>query len=214
MFTGLVETTGQLRSISRQGKTAKLAVETTLPQAEIAIGDSVAVNGACLTVEEKPGGGLLVFHALQETLSRTNLGQCRAGAEVNLERALRLGDRLGGHLVSGHIDGTAKVVGIKTGQDDIRLTIALPPLLSPLLIPKGSVAVNGVSLTIADLGDTAFTVCLIPHTWKATNLHRLKPGSLVNLEADMLGKYILRWQQVGSRTAVDMDTLRQAGFLS
>jgi riboflavin synthase len=213
MFTGLVESLGTVSSLSLAGKSGRLAVKTSLPLKEIAIGDSIAVNGACLTVAEK-SKGTLFFDVLNETLKRTTLGASRAGAVVNLERALRFGDRLGGHLVSGHIDGTAPVSGIKKeAGGDIRLTIRLPAALKPLLIPKGSIAVNGISLTIAELGHDSFTVCIIPHTWEATNLSCYQTGDKVNLESDMLGKYILRWQSLQDKGGVSMDDLAKAGFL-
>jgi riboflavin synthase len=213
MFTGLVESLGTVVSLTVHGKAGRLAVSTSLPLQEIAIGDSIAINGACLTVAEKSPGAL-VFDVLNEPLKRTTLGASQPGSLVNLERALRLGDRLGGHLVSGHVDGTAPISAItKDAGGDIRLGIKLPAALKPLLIPKGSIAINGISLTIADLKHDSFTVCLIPHTWEATNLRCCNVGDPVNLETDMLGKYILRWQSLQGKDGVSMDDLAKAGFL-
>ena len=213
MFTGLVESLGTVASLNVHGKSGRLTVSTSLPMKEIAIGDSIAIDGACLTVAEK-GKGTLAFDVLNETLKRTTLGASQTGTVVNLERALRFGDRLGGHLVSGHIDGIARITAIrKEAGGDIRLTIRLPAALKPLFIPKGSIAVNGVSLTIAELGKDTFVVCIIPHTWEATNLSRCKAGDVVNLETDMLGKYIVRWQSLQAKEGVTMDDLARAGFL-
>jgi len=213
MFTGLIEQTATCLALEKNGRhgTLKLANPFT---ADIAVGDSIAVNGACLTVEAFSAGEL-VFHALAETFARTNLGQLRPGSLVNLERALRLGDRLGGHLVSGHVDTVVKVLSCERRDDDIRLTCQRPEA-EHLLVPKGSVALNGISLTIADLTREAFAVCLIPHTWQATNLHLVRPGDLLNLETDMLGKYVrqcLQATNANQASTVTMDTLRQAGFL-
>jgi len=214
MFTGLIEDVGTLVGRRETGKAGKLLVRTALPTAEIALGDSLAVNGACLTVEAFGGAGELEFHTLSETLRRTNLGELPLGAAVNLERALRLGGRLGGHLVQGHVDATAAIRDIRLGEDDTVVTIELPVAIAHLAIPKGSIAVNGVSLTIATLAIDSFTVHIIPHTWRATSLATAKPGERVNLEADLLGKYVLRQQQVLAATSspISLDTLREAGF--
>ena len=212
MFTGLIEDVGELVARQRTGNAGKLVVRTKLPSDEIQVGDSIAVNGACLTVATTGGDGVLTFHTLAETLDRTNLGQCSVGAALNLERALQVGQRLGGHFVMGHVDGTAAIRGIATGADDIAVTIRLPESLAPLLIPKGSIAVNGISLTIAALASDAFTVRIIPHTWKHTNLVASRSGDAVNLEADMLGKYIVRYQALKQGADVTMAQLHQAGF--
>ncbi len=215
MFTGLIEDVGALVRVAVTGKAAKLSVRTQLPTSEIALGDSVAVNGACLTVEAHEGN-VIHFHALQETLSRTNLGQATAGTALNLERALRVGDRLGGHLVSGHVDATAPVLQVGKEGDDLVLVVSLPDDLRELVIMKGSIAVNGVSLTVARLERDRFGVCIIPHTWTHTNLSRLHRGDLVNLEVDMIGRYVLRRLEVqaeGSSSKVSLEQLEKAGFL-
>ena len=211
MFTGLIEDVGELAGRSPLGNAAKLAVRTALPAREIKVGDSIAVNGACLTVESVVAG-MVCFHTLNETLNRTNLGAVPIGGKVNLERALCLGDRLGGHLVSGHIDRTAAVRRVGHAGEDIVLTVELPESLRALVIPKGSIAVNGVSLTIAELTEGSFSVRIIPHTWQATNLPQLTSGSPVNLEADLIGKYVLRGRGLAAGSGLDLDDLRRAGF--
>jgi len=216
MFTGLVEDVGELLQRSTLGRAGKLEARSGLPVAEFAVGDSVAVNGVCLTVEEvRSGPGTLVFHTLAETLKRTNLGGLSIGAPVNLERALLAGARFGGHFVMGHIDTTSRIQAIGRPGDDYVVRVQLPESLRAFVIPKGSIAINGISLTIADLAADAFSVSIIPHTWTHTNLSAAKAGDHVNLEADMLGKYILRWQQVeAGRGGVTMDGLSNAGFVA
>ena len=214
MFTGLVETTGTLAGMTRTGKSAELLVRCGLPVAELVRGESIAVNGVCLTLTGCVKGGLS-FHALSETLNRSNLGTS-VGRKVNLERALRLGDRLGGHLVSGHIDCRAEVLDIGRVEDDYELRVALPSDVAGQVVMKGSVAVNGVSLTIASLSRSDFTVRIIPHTWAETNLSDLQPGDVVNLETDMLGKFVLRQLELkgdgNGGGGVTMETLFKAGF--
>lgn len=214
MFTGLIEDVGSIISRRETGKAGKLAVRTRLLLAAVDIGDSIAVNGVCLTVEEKQDPDTLVFHTLSETLRRSNLGTAPAGAEVNLERAMCLGDRLGGHLVQGHVDGTGIIRSIRENSDDIVLTLSLPEDLHHLVIPKGSIAINGVSLTIASLAPNQFSVHIIPHTWQATNLRSAAVGDVVNLEADMIGKYVLKQTQLpaSQKTSVTMKDLREAGW--
>ena len=213
MFTGLVETTGILAGMTRTGKSAELLVRCSLPVAELVRGESIAVNGVCLTLTGCGKGGLS-FHALSETLNRSNLGES-VGRKVNLERALRLGDRLGGHLVSGHIDCRAEVLDIGRVEDDYELRVALPSSVAGQVVMKGSVAVNGVSLTIASLSRSDFTVRIIPHTWAETNLSDLQVGDVVNLETDMLGKFVLRQLELKEEShggGVTMETLFKAGF--
>ncbi len=213
MFTGLVETTGILAGMTRTGKSAELLVRCSLPVAELVRGESIAVNGVCLTLTGCGKGGLS-FHALSETLNRSNLGDS-VGRKVNLERALRLGDRLGGHLVSGHIDCRAEVLDIGRVEDDYELRVALPSAVAGQVVMKGSVAVNGVSLTIASLSRSDFTVRIIPHTWAETNLSDLQAGDAVNLETDMLGKFVLRQLELKEEShggGVTMETLFKAGF--
>ncbi|MCF7854331.1 MAG: riboflavin synthase [Candidatus Pacebacteria bacterium] len=214
MFTGLIEDVGSLVARERHGDAGKLQVRTDLPIHDIAEGDSIAVNGACLTVELRDTRkGVLVFHTLAETLDRTNLGHLPDGAPVNLERAMRLDSRLGGHLVSGHIDATAGILDVHDRGRDIVLAVTLPEALQPLVIPKGSIAIDGISLTVAELGADRLTVHIIPHTWTHTNLASAKKGGIVNVEADMVGKYILRQRSCAGNAAVlSMQNLQDAGF--
>ena len=211
MFTGLIEDVGSLVECRRLGKTAKLSVRTALPEAELAIGDSIAVNGACLTIESF-GGGIVHFHCLEETLSRTNLGSVGRGGRLNLERALRFGDRLGGHIVSGHVDFCGKVLVAGRQGDDFALEISFPDEHRPCIVEKGSIAVNGVSLTIAAVERNAFRLALIPVTLGKTNLGDLAVGDSVNIETDMLGKYVAANLATCKKSEITMKTLLEAGF--
>jgi len=195
MFTGLVEAVGSVRSLEKRGDAARLTLETTLTP-ELALGESLAVNGCCLTVTSTDGSSAS-FDLLLETLNRTNLGIISSGSRVNLERALRADGRFGGHFVQGHIDTTAEVLSAEKKGSDLNLVIAMPRSGSRYLIEKGSIAVNGVSLTVALLNEDRFGLWIIPHTIQETNLGDLKPGDCVNLEYDMLAKYAER--QLGNR---------------
>ena len=210
MFTGLIEDVGSLLECRHSGRTAKLSVETSLPMAELSLGESIAVNGACLTVESF-GSGIVRFHCLAETLSRTNLGSIERGGRLNLERALRLGDRLGGHLISGHVDFCGKVLSAGMRGDDFALEISFPDEHAPCIVEKGSIAVNGVSLTIASVGRGQFTLALIPVTLEKTNLSFLRQGDSVNIETDMLGKYVAA-NLAREKSPITMQTLIDAGF--
>ncbi len=190
MFTGLVEARGEVEALSREGTGRRLTLRVPLEWAgDVSAGDSVAVNGACLTaVAVAPGR--LGFDLAEETLRVTTLGELAPHDRVNLERPLRLGVPLGGHLVLGHVDGVGCVVGVEPEGAGRRLTVAVPAPLRPLLIPKGSVAVDGVSLTVAGLAESAFTVALIPHTLAVTTLGGRGVAARVNLEMDVIGKYV------------------------
>jgi len=187
MFTGLVEAMGSVRSLDKRGDGARLTLATLLAE-QLQLGESLAVNGCCLTVTDSVNG-TVVFDLLGETLERTNLGALAHGARVNLERALRADGRFGGHFVQGHIDTTAEVISAQGTGTDLNLIISLPSSGARYLIEKGSIAVNGVSLTVATLGADCFGLWIIPHTLQETNLGDLKSGSPVNLEYDMLAKY-------------------------
>jgi riboflavin synthase len=197
MFTGIIIERGRLIADpvpSGQGG-VRLEVAMTPGLAErLAIGDSLAVSGVCLTVTERTVGdaGRVLVELSPETLARTSLGNFRGGDEVNLEPALRMGDPLGGHMVQGHVDGTAAVVGRRDLADHRVLAFSVPAELAPFLVEKGSVTVDGVSLTVSALFPDRFEVALIPHTLEVTTLSRLTPGDRVNLEADVLGKYVHR----------------------
>lgn len=192
MFTGIVEEVGEILAAASVGSIRRLTVRaaTTLDGSDL--GASVAVNGACLTVVAREAG-TLAFDVGPETIERTTLGRLTPGSAVNLERPLRLGTPLGGHLVLGHVDGVATVNEVTRVESTARVRIALPdPEFAALLVPKGSVAVDGVSLTVAALAGAAFEVMLIPHTLAATTLGRLRAGQAVNVEADVIGKYVVR----------------------
>ena len=192
MFTGIIEDLGTVVAFDRRGDTARLAVSAVTAREGSDIGTSVAVNGVCLTVVERPPDEL-VFEVGPETLHRTALGALRRGGRVNLERPLRLGGALGGHLVLGHVDGVGTVERIERVESTARVRIALPDReLAPLLIPQGSVAVDGVSLTIAALAVTTFEVMLIPHTLAVTTFGGFAGGEAVNVETDVIGKYLQR----------------------
>jgi riboflavin synthase len=190
MFTGLVEAVGIVRSLEKRGEAARLTLESPL-SGELSLGESLAVNGCCLTVTSHDGNSAS-FDLLVETLDRTNLGTLSPGARVNLERALRADGRFGGHFVQGHIDTTAGVISAERNGEDLNLVIAIPEGGGRYLIEKGSIAVNGVSLTVASLAGDRFGLWIIPHTLQETNLGDLGPGDRVNLEFDMLAKYAER----------------------
>jgi len=197
MFTGLVEALGEVTAVVDEGPGRRLGLRHSMA-AELEVGESVAVNGVCLTVVEVCTP-CFSFQAGPETLARTNLGVLRPGDFVNLERSLRLGDRLGGHWVQGHVDGVGSLAKrIPHGEWDM-VWFACPVQLARQLVSKGSVAVDGVSLTVVDVEDDRFSVALIPHTLNCTTLGRRKVGELVNLETDILGKYVLRYLSLEPR---------------
>ena len=214
MFTGLVQQVGRLERISFQGDAGRLELSARF-DAPLQIGESVAINGACLTLVEQRGE-TLVFDVLRETFDKTALRDKVPGAPLNLERALRLGDPLGGHLVSGHVDGTGDVRRIEAAGRDKVLAVAAPALIAEI-VPKGSIAIDGISLTVVDVVscDGTFSVHVIPHTWSQTALSALAPGARVNLETDMIGKYV---RTIAASTAsappITWDKLRDAGFLA
>jgi riboflavin synthase len=191
VFSGLIAAMGEVRGIASRGGGAVVEIAGRLPGEPLAVGESIAVSGACLTVRE-PGAVGFSADLSPETLERTTLGRLRAGSRVNLERALRLGDRLGGHLVLGHVDGTAGVIAVHDQQSFRTLRFELPASLAPEVAEKGSVAVDGVSLTVSAVSGGWFEVALIPTTLAATTLSTARPGDRVNLETDVLAKYVRR----------------------
>jgi riboflavin synthase len=199
MFTGLVECTGEIAALAPREDGARIEVRVPFAS-EVAHGDSVAVNGCCLTAVN-PGGGVLHFDLLRETLDRTNLGGLQPGALVNFERALVVGARLGGHFVQGHIDGSAEVLDFSPQGADWRLEVALPAEAAAYVVFKGAIAVDGISLTVAEVRDGSLVCWIIPHTRAATNLLHRQPGERVNLEFDLLAKYVERLvaARLGSR---------------
>lgn len=217
MFTGLVETTAKLTGRNITGKSGKLTVKPKQKFSDLKSGESIAVNGACLTLEQELDNGELQFHVLAETMMRTNLGNLHIGCRVNLERALAVGDRLGGHFVTGHIDATADIIEIIPYDNDFIYKVAIPQTILPFLVPKGSITIDGTSLTLVEIGEDYFTVHLIPTTVKDTALLTRHLSDKVNLEADLLGKYVKRqFELIGMNKNLDnvtMDTLRNAGWL-
>ena len=220
MFTGLVEMTGKISGRSSNA----LIVFPAQRLSDTVIGESIAVNGCCLTLERETPSGELVFHTMAESLRRTNLGTLPIGARVNLERALASGARLGGHIVQGHVDTAAKVVSLTRKSDgDLELAIELAPELAPEVVTKGSVAIDGVSLTVVRADDGEVAVRLIPQTLADTVLGERGAGSIVNVETDILGKYVRRQlvlagvlsepEKKSSGGSVTMEKLREAGFI-
>lgn len=189
MFTGIIEGTGKVKKIEKTGEGARLEIEVHFALEDLNVGDSIAINGICLTVTSRLGHTFWADLAT-ETLRVTTLGLLQPGSAVNVERPLRVGDRVGGHFVQGHGDGTAKVLEIKELSNTKEFTFELPRNLSKYIVDKGSVTVDGVSLTVARSTDASFTVCIIPHTALQTTFNQLAVGSPVNLEVDILGKYV------------------------
>ena len=191
MFTGLVEEVGEVLWLRKLSYSAKLKVKCAKVLDEVKKGDSVAVNGVCLTAVEI-GDNSLVFDVSAETLRRTTVGNFKPGDPVNLERALRLSDRLGGHILQGHVDTTTKLMGVKREGNGFLFTFRLPPEYRYLVVEKGSIGIDGISLTVANLSSDSFTIAVIPHTYENTNLKYKRPGDVVNLEFDVIGKYVAR----------------------
>lgn len=188
MFTGLVESTGSVVALESRGEQARLTLAIPFA-AELELGESVAINGCCLTVAEITAQGI-AFDLLAQTLRVTSLGALREGSLVNLERALRVGDRFGGHFVQGHVDATGTIIRLEALGQDHMFAVALPPAIHRLCIDKGSLSVDGISLTIAELAPASATFWITPHTWQQTHLHTARVGQPVNLEADMLAKHV------------------------
>ena len=188
MFTGLVQDLGEITALDASGDGVRLAIATSL---ELAEGDSIAVNGVCLTATAVSEGHFAA-DVMNETLRRSSLAEVGAGAKVNLELPLRAADRLGGHFVQGHVDAVGRVTGVEQEGESRRLWVAAAPEILRYCVEKGSVVVEGVSLTVAELHDDAFGVALIPHTLEVTTLGSLAPGRKVNLEADVIAKYVER----------------------
>lgn len=217
MFTGLVEELGKVCNVSRGAHSIRLTVEAKQVLSDVKIGDSIAVDGACLTVVEYNTNAFTV-DIMPETFDRTTLSSRKLGDSVNLERTLRVGDRLGGHIVSGHVDAIGTLVSVTPRDNANILHIRVPENLGPFVIPQGSVAVDGVSLTVVDCGNDWFEVSLIPHTWDVTILSRKKEGARVNVETDVLGKYIHRMLLANTRgrnsgNLIGTDFLAKHGFL-
>ncbi len=193
MFTGIIETMAIVANIIKEGTNLQFIIESSLIQ-ELKIDQSVAHNGVCLTVNEVTENNYKVT-AVAETISKTNLGNLKTGSIINLERALKIGDRLDGHFVQGHVDTIAECIKKETLEGSWLFQFKFPEKFTNLIIEKGSITVNGVSLTLFNIGKDEFTVTIIPYTFQNTNFHTLEIGDIVNIEFDVLGKYFLRLQQ-------------------
>ena len=213
MFTGLIEGVGKIEKTRAAGPDAVLTIRAPFDLSNDRPGDSIAVSGACLTAATIKGD-LFEADASAETLSKTKLGQLSRGDAVNLERALKVGDRLGGHIVSGHVDGLAKILIKEEFGGSLRFRFSLSPELTRYIIVKGSVAVDGISLTVNDVGPDWFEVNIIPHTAVKTTLALIRPGSMVNIETDLIGKYVERLLGPHNpQGGLTMETLARSGFL-
>ena len=188
MFTGLVEAVGTVISLEARGEQARLTLEIPFAT-ELGLGDSIAINGCCLTAADLTENGAS-FDLLAQTLRVTSLGQLTTGSRVNLERAMRLGDRFGGHFVQGHVDATGAITRLESSGQDHILGVSLPSEIQRLCVDKGSLSVDGISLTIAELRETEAVFWITPHTWEHTHLHAARIGQTMNMEADMLAKHV------------------------
>jgi riboflavin synthase len=193
MFTGIVSDVGQVRHIEKRGDT-HVVIATNYDVSGIEIGASISCSGACMTVVDKGNekDRWFAFTASGETLSKTTLGDWKVGDPVNLERAMRVGDELGGHIVTGHVDGVAEVKSVLQEGESLRVIFEAPVSVARFIAPKGSVALDGISLTVNDVEGSRFGVNIIPHTSKVTTFGRLKPGAKVNLEVDLMARYVAR----------------------
>jgi riboflavin synthase len=214
MFTGLIQRTGELAEVTAGSGSGRLVLRTGPWTPPLAVGESVAVQGVCLTLTRFDETSL-EFDILRETLEKTSLGHQRAGDRLNLERALRVGDPMGGHIVTGHVDGVGRVTSLARAGRDWVVEIGCEPGLMEGIVPKGSIACDGISLTVVGLGPGAFTVHVIPHTWTNTSFPDLRVGTEVNLETDVLGKYVRRLlAPPGAAGGLTWDTLRKSGFVA
>ncbi|MDE0482306.1 MAG: riboflavin synthase [Candidatus Poribacteria bacterium] len=213
MFTGIVEEIGTITEVHPQssGVTVKIKAETVLEDAKV--GDSIAVDGPCLTVRDLEQR-VFVVDISEETRRRTTLRSCKVGTRVNLERSLRLGDRIGGHLVLGHVDEIATISGWKNEGTSSIMQVTVSPKIKPYIAYKGSIAVDGVSLTIADVSDNKFEVALIPHTLQVTTLGDKRNGDSVNIEVDVMARYIetLMQNQIPPSQTIDLEFLQKHGY--
>jgi len=214
MFTGIIEDVGTIQGVRSTGNISILTIETNMDLTDTRIGDSISVDGVCLTVVEMASGSFCV-EASPETLTRCTLDNIPRGRRVNLERALRVGDRLGGHFVAGHVDGVGDVASVEKTPDSLILTITAPTEVRRYIVDKGSVAVDGISLTINSLTDGGFTINIIRHTAQETTLDGRKPGDQVNLEADLIGKYVERFLLKKEETpsgGITLEKLAEEGY--
>jgi riboflavin synthase len=212
MFTGIIQKVGEVAALQRSGGAGRLALKAGAWTPPVALGESIAIEGVCLTVAQI-SGEVLHFDVLEETLAKTTLGGKKRGDGVNLERAVRAGDFLGGHIVSGHVDGVGAIARLGRAGADRIVEVRCGADLLRGIVPKGSIALNGISLTVVEVKADAFTVHIIPHTWEHTSLRTARAGDAVNLETDILGKYVARHLAAREKkSSVTFDQLRAAGF--
>lgn len=216
MFTGIVEELGTIKSLNMQGTSGQIAIKAKKVLENTKIGDSIAVNGICLTVTSLLNDGFTA-DVMAETVRRSSLKGASAGDKVNLERAMDADGRFGGHIVSGHIDGTGTISEFRKEENAVWVTIDTPKEILNLIVEKGSICIDGISLTVAALTDKSFSVSVIPHTGEETTLLKKKPGDMVNLENDVVGKYVQRLlglepKKEESKSSLTMDMLRDYGF--
>lgn len=214
MFTGIIEELGTIQTITSAHDGARIMVQAPTILADARIGDSIAVNGVCLTVVEKTVS-TFVADVSAETLRRTSLKQIQTGGKINLERPMTPSARFGGHIVQGHVDGMGEFQSAKAVGDSWVVRIGFPAELSKYIVEKGSITVDGISLTVAALGDDWFEIAVIPHTWKVTNLSSLKPGQAVNLEVDIIAKYVERMlqpHQTKTQNTLTLEKLTEMGY--
>lgn len=214
MFTGIIEARGRIEAVQSVSGGARLTICPPQPLEALDLGESIAVNGVCLTVEPGSNAGRQVFFQSTETLTRSTLGGLKTGDIVNMERALRADGRLGGHFVMGHVDGVGNVRRFDRSGESWTLEVAYPRELAVFLAPKGSVSVDGISLTVVKVTDESFTVAVIPHTAEGTTLRETASGRPVNIEVDMFARYVVRALEgmEGRDKGVSMNLLRRAGF--
>jgi riboflavin synthase len=212
MFTGIIEETGVIKSIRHGNRSTELTIGAELILADIKIGDSISTNGICLTVT-RYDHQTFTIDAMPETLRNTSIGLLKPGHIVNLERALRLCDRLGGHLVSGHIDGTGIVKQITRDDNAIRIDVGADPSILRYIVARGSVAIDGISLTVTHVNPGQFGVSIIPHTQKSTSLHHRKSGDVVNIECDMIAKYVEKLTTITDQRTMSLEFLTNNGYL-
>jgi len=214
MFTGIIEGKGKVLRIERRGEARRLTIEFPSHLTEVQLGDSISINGACLTIVEK-GNQTSRLDLSEETIRRTVLGELKEGDTVNLERALRLNDRLGGHFVTGHIDGIGVITEKKKERDFVNLRVRVPENVSKYVVPKGSIAIDGISLTVNECRGKEILLTIIPYTLEKTTLMDKRAGDHVNLEADILGKYVekLLNRRDGKSEGLDLSFLKEHGIL-
>ena len=211
MFTGLIEEIGKIEHLQTHRGTLRFTISTNEVIKDLSIDDSIAINGVCLTVVEFSKSNFQV-EAVEETLSKTTLGSLKTGSQVNLERSLRFSDRMGGHFVQGHVDAVGKVIAVQGQEGGTLLSIEVSPHLLKYVISEGSIAINGVSLTVARLQENEITISLIPHTLEKTTLGNLKVGDGVNIEVDLIGKYVERILTKPNQSKISEDWLQEMGY--